>query len=582
MTDSSAFWSFHPLFEEKKVFTEEDVNQVDGNTPLHYIVCEASYGLLDYSENEHFTKLEQILKLTKNPNKTNGRTALHALCTYPDPVSIEILIKAGLDVNAKDGRTPLHLCCYSYGKNSKIDSLKKLLEKGAKVNALNTPLFSLFHSYRKPNMELIKILVEAGADLNIKNGINVFQRSCSMYTSLKFIEFLINSGAEVNTEFRTPLLSALSHDLNNEKKSQKKKKIIKLLLRKGANPFEIDGWSCLHYACRYSYGMKITEELISKGVDVNAKTMGWTPLTLACGFKPNYKMIKKLLESGAEVNIQNYNWTPLHYASRYSTDINVLILLLSNGGYLVSNSKKPEDYADSKEIKSFLSHFQTFSDEMRIIFEKEKETDMEIQVLNGSIKAHSLILKARLVDKVYSEFIEISKSKKKEIVQKFILWIYTGLSDLQDLSMIREYTEEIGISKEEFHKKNGKFGMAKDLSKLFQDPKTSDFKITCEEDSKEILVHRIMLIVRSDLFRGMFDSVKDDSKKVKDYSKRSFEALEIFFKFLYSDEIEFPINEIIAKELFDAPDFYQLEEKSMMNFYIEYRFPKIKKKCLIM
>ncbi|KAJ5075931.1 hypothetical protein M0811_06793 [Anaeramoeba ignava] len=71
--------------------------------------------------------------------------------------------------------------------------------------------------------------------------------------------------------------------------------------------------------------------------------------------------------------------------------------------------------------------------------------------------------------------------------------------------------------------KKGRKGILKDLSKLYKKNETKDFTIIVE-DEKEIKVHKLILLLRSELFKGMISKV-GKSHQVYDYSGKSFETI---------------------------------------------------------
>ena len=86
--------------------------------------------------------------------------------------------------------------------------------------------------------------------------------------------------------------------------------------------------------------------------------------------------------------------------------------------------------------------------------------------------------------------------------------------------------------------------------------KFSDLKITCEE--KEFPVHKLILSVRSDVFKTMFSSegkfeIGDDKLKLEDTNE---DTLHSFLRYLYTDEIK---DQVDCKLLILA-DKYNVKE----------------------
>ncbi|KAJ3447904.1 btk-binding protein-related [Anaeramoeba flamelloides] len=99
-----------------------------------------------------------------------------------------------------------------------------------------------------------------------------------------------------------------------------------------------------------------------------------------------------------------------------------------------------------------------------------------------------------------------------------------------------------------------------------------------DEDFEEIPVHKFILIARSGLFREMFKTLNrnEEDNSVVDFSIKTLESLEIFFKYLYTNTIELTADDdpqLTVEELEDAYKYYHLTEK----FSLQSEIMKIKK-----
>ncbi|MBU3215122.1 ankyrin repeat domain-containing protein [Clostridium estertheticum] len=120
--------------------------------------------------------------------------------------TIELLIDNGANINAHNSdllETPLHKLCARIKPH--IDVITMLLKKGAKVNEINisgkTPVFYCSFNY---SVELLNLLVEYGADINIRDKykntllhddyINCFDEHFE-----EFLNSLINLGFDINS-----------------------------------------------------------------------------------------------------------------------------------------------------------------------------------------------------------------------------------------------------------------------------------------------------------------------------------------------------------------------------------------------
>ena len=72
-------------------------------------------------------------------------------------------------------------------------------------------------------------------------------------------------------------------------------------IKSGSNPKEIDSYMAtpLHFACMFSNDLEAVRVILGKGVDVNKKDIyGFTPLMLS----KNIKIAEELIKNGADVN----------------------------------------------------------------------------------------------------------------------------------------------------------------------------------------------------------------------------------------------------------------------------------------
>ncbi|KAJ5078379.1 speckle-type poz protein [Anaeramoeba ignava] len=197
-------------------------------------------------------------------------------------------------------------------------------------------------------------------------------------------------------------------------------------------------------------------------------------------------------------------------------------------------------------------------------------SDLQIKSNDSTIfKVHRLIILTRFDNnnETIQKFINNCSRRSKEDVQIVLNFLYSGFPDFVQIQQIlneesnkntqnppkrlniffhisnpeeklvfesfqeknktiEEFFKEIGFDLNWIQSKKGRKGILKDLSKLYQQESTKDFTIICEEE-KEIKVHKLILILRSELFKGMFQlNVQDSSNRVHDYSGKSFETIQ--------------------------------------------------------
>ncbi|PRM96231.1 ankyrin repeat domain-containing protein [Aliarcobacter cryaerophilus] len=333
--------------------------------------------------------------------ETGNRYTPLLLITSQKKPSLDIfnmLIKAGADINAidKDSWTPLHYAV----KNNHIEIVNLLIEAGADVNIASytgdklTPLL-LLSSQTEPNMEILKILIIAGANVDYSSKIvlelkdqiiDSIKKNKSSKTDLILFKKLVKN----NLLTGQMVDSCITGDL----------KIVKELLKAGVNPNgKKNSWTPLHYAARNNH-VEIVKVLIKAKVDLNAKATygndeegfsGITPLydTIT---KKNWEVAKLLIEAGADVNIARETgskYTPLLLISSQSEPNNeIFSMLIKASADININDKENKNVIDiliSKSNSTCLSYlFENYIDE-KIDKNFIKEIS-HIQIKNETLK----------------------------------------------------------------------------------------------------------------------------------------------------------------------------------------------------
>jgi ankyrin repeat protein len=165
--------------------------------------------------------LEYGASVTKGDE--NGITPLHDAIRGTECVlkMVRLLVSHGANVNAKDrrGDTPLHdavslgLVDENLEYNDKA-VIEYLLTNGANINEVNadgcTPLYE---AYAVARLDIVKLLIEHGADVNIKNnedGFSLLHRAAWL-GDLEAVALFVKHGADTHArdlEGETPLQKA--------------------------------------------------------------------------------------------------------------------------------------------------------------------------------------------------------------------------------------------------------------------------------------------------------------------------------------------------------------------------------------
>ncbi|KAJ5076031.1 regulator of chromosome condensation [Anaeramoeba ignava] len=206
--------------------------------------------------------------------------------------------------------------------------------------------------------------------------------------------------------------------------------------------------------------------------------------------------------------------------------------------------------------KSFLYYSSSFSnleEDLIKLFRRKEFCDISFKTKNGEIiEAHKLILKYRLnqnenqIEKLQEI---ISKKSIKESNQIFEM-IYSNNSKINP-KLYSEIKEIINLNEK----------IEETMKRIYLNENEKDFII--ERKEKQYKFPKLILIMRSELYRGMFLSVTEDtSNKVTDYSELSNKSFQIFEYWIYSNQIkdEIQITQEIIEELERGIDYFQLNQ----------------------
>ncbi|MBC6112417.1 ankyrin repeat domain-containing protein [Pedobacter fastidiosus] len=195
--------------------------------------------------------------------------------------------------------------------NEGLDFFKSLISKFDNLNDEVEAKTLLGYFFEKgASLEKVKILVDAGCDVNFKNNAEenfihqvVKTNLMKPDLSLSYLEFLINEGLDVNAPNivkKTPLIAAI--EFNRED-------YLDLLLENGANPNDIDkdGNSAFFYAVAHKLDLELYNKLRDYGTpdfDVqnrNQVTLLFEYIRMMYNSDDALKLLVKMIEDGADV-----------------------------------------------------------------------------------------------------------------------------------------------------------------------------------------------------------------------------------------------------------------------------------------
>ena len=184
-----------------------DINKVDGykSAPIHYACIKGK-----------INTLRVLIEAGADVNKVDerGRTSLHIASGEGDIPMVNMLIEAGADVNIVDELSKTKQLSKAIHENNVDKALHLIKETGMTVDDINTRIGGITPLYRASyggKIEIVRALIEAGADVNIERDIN---RGTPLHIAcfrghLDIVRALIEAGADVNvasdTQNDTPL-----------------------------------------------------------------------------------------------------------------------------------------------------------------------------------------------------------------------------------------------------------------------------------------------------------------------------------------------------------------------------------------
>ncbi|KAJ5079423.1 claret isoform a [Anaeramoeba ignava] len=203
--------------------------------------------------------------------------------------------------------------------------------------------------------------------------------------------------------------------------------------------------------------------------------------------------------------------------------------------------------------------FSNLEEDLIKLFERKEFCDISFKTKNGEIiKAHKLILKYRLNQNQNQNEIGklkeiISKKSIKESNQIFEM-IYSNNSKINPILYFE--IKEIINSNEKIEETMKRIYLNEN-----ENENEKDFII--ERKEKQYKFPKLILIMRSELYRGMFLSVTEDkSNKVRDYSELSNKSFQILEYWIYSNQIKdkIQITQEIINEIEIGIDYFQLNQ----------------------
>ncbi|KAJ6235548.1 hypothetical protein M0813_03695 [Anaeramoeba flamelloides] len=169
-----------------------------------------------------------------------------------------------------------------------------------------------------------------------------------------------------------------------------------------------------------------------------------------------------------------------------------------------------------------------------------------------------------------------NKPIKSKILEQYQNRSITSLSkeekkEIQDELWLKFCESEFRKDRNEYYMYNNSKDFTIKIKEELSDESSDES--SNESFNESIKVHKIILLIRSELFRNMFNSIEDKNiTSIFDYSGKSYETLKCLINYFYTDKLMIKDGDdpdLICEELEDAIEYFQLNIKSNLKQLIK-------------
>lgn len=262
-------------------------------------------------ENHQLEIVKYLLDLGVKSNVFDscGFSPLHSAAKHGFVDIIDLLIKGGAEVDCFDD-DPMHTPLITSIVSGQYDSVKTLLEAGAKVDGILNDAAPLYQAIRHESacLPLVELLISFGANESVPDEIGYYPLHCAAYYGqYEIADFFLKRGHDPN------LLSESPDDIGQRE-------------------------TILHCAV-YGNNRDVFQLLVKAGVSVNSVAQPGKQTPLYCAvLNHKVEMVEHLIKLDADVNVQDASGvTPLHHAIT-SQNNEIIRMLIKKGAFLEATS----------------------------------------------------------------------------------------------------------------------------------------------------------------------------------------------------------------------------------------------------
>ncbi|WP_072682356.1 ankyrin repeat domain-containing protein [Arcobacter sp. LA11] len=352
---------------------------------------EGKYRLANKERN--YLKLTGLLidnGLAIDRTDSDGKTVLYKEVERENYDTIDFLIASGADVNTqdKDGKTVIFDAVLKGPSN--MEMIDHLISKGADIDHQDfnertivddlAEAVLITQNNKKPSSKRFLDLVEGEDYFALLKKVLIFKPKINypkkdgktvlfdlvIQNNIELIKLVVNAGADLNVidnDKNTPLSYMIDDGLKithqKEKESFLERLVFLLKFRIDVNTIDKEGRTIFHKSVMAN-DLEVVEKLLTKKTNLDIKDKQGRTALHHTQWKGNYKIARLLITAGANINEADYaGFTILNYAAILGHTKLVVVLILS-GVLMYNRNKKSKSVA--KFFKERESNLDTLLD----------------------------------------------------------------------------------------------------------------------------------------------------------------------------------------------------------------------------